>query len=90
MLTSDHLPSTLAGCPPSPATRSEERQRAIGRRVQHERMRADLTRLDLVDRAGVDRITLQRIEAGTTDARLSWLLRIAGALAIPLADLVRE
>ncbi len=53
-------------------------------------MRADLTRLDLVDRAGVDRITLQRIEAGTTDARLSWLLRIAGALAIPLADLVRD
>ncbi|WP_075001113.1 helix-turn-helix domain-containing protein [Streptomyces qinglanensis] len=67
-----------------------ERQRAIGRRVQHERMRANLTQLDLVDRAGIDRITLQRIEAGTTDARLSWLLRIAGAIGVPLADLVRE
>ncbi|SES02955.1 Helix-turn-helix [Streptomyces qinglanensis] len=53
-------------------------------------MRANLTQLDLVDRAGIDRITLQRIEAGTTDARLSWLLRIAGAIGVPLADLVRE
>jgi transcriptional regulator with XRE-family HTH domain len=65
-----------------------ERRRAIGRQIQHERMRANLTQLQLVEAAGVDRITLQRIEAGTTDARLSWLLRIARALDIPLSDLV--
>ncbi|WP_338146370.1 helix-turn-helix transcriptional regulator [Streptomyces boncukensis] len=67
-----------------------ERRRTIGRRIQHERMQANLTQEHLRDLSGVDRATLQRIEAGTTDARLSWLLRIADALDTPLADLLRE
>ena len=66
------------------------RRRAIGRRIHDERMRANLTQETLCHRAHVDRATLQRIEAGTTDARLSWLLRIAEALGVPLADLVHE
>ncbi|NGO69309.1 helix-turn-helix transcriptional regulator [Streptomyces sp. SB3404] len=53
-------------------------------------MQANLTQEHLRDLSGVDRATLQRIEAGTTDARLSWLLRIADALDTPLADLLRE
>lgn len=70
--------------------RTRARRVAIGRRVQQERIRANLTQEGLRDASGVDRATLQRIEAGTTDARLCWLLRIADALGVPLADLVRD
>ncbi|MYY07313.1 helix-turn-helix domain-containing protein [Streptomyces sp. SID4913] len=34
--------------------------------------------------------TVHRIEYGTSDPRLSMLLRLAAALGVPLADLVRE
>lgn len=37
----------------------------------------------------IDRRTYQRIEAGTSDPRYGDLLRIAQALGVPLADLVR-
>lgn len=67
-----------------------DRQRAIGLQVQRARMKANLTQDDVVDRSGVDRSSLQRVEAGGTDARLSWLLRIAAAIGVPLSDLVRE
>lgn len=66
------------------------RRQAIGRQIQHERMRANLTQLQVVELSGVDRITLQRIEAGTTDAKLSWLLKIARVIDIPLSHLVRD
>lgn len=36
------------------------------------------------------RLTLQNIESGATDARYSWLLRIARALDMPVADLLRD
>ncbi|MFI0860961.1 helix-turn-helix transcriptional regulator [Streptomyces smyrnaeus] len=50
---------------------------------------ADLTQEGLRELSGVDRTTVRRIEAGTTDARLSRLLRVASALGVPLTDLVR-
>lgn len=46
-------------------------------------MDANLTQEQLRDRSGVERLTIQRIESGATDARLSWLLRIAEALDVP-------
>ncbi|MBQ1161061.1 helix-turn-helix transcriptional regulator [Streptomyces sp. A73] len=51
---------------------------------------ADLTQEGLRELSGVDRTTVRRIEAGTTDARLSRLPRVASALDVPLTDLVRE
>lgn len=65
------------------------RQRQIiGGRVRTARMWANLTQEALRDLSGVDRATIQRIEAGTTDARLSWLLAISHALRIPLDQLL--
>ncbi|MFF5631561.1 helix-turn-helix domain-containing protein [Streptomyces sp. NPDC012623] len=39
--------------------------------------------------AGIDRVTLQRVEAGE-DTLVSTLLRIAPALEVPLSELVVE
>lgn len=64
------------------------RRRAVGNRVRAARIDADLTQERLRDLSGVERLTIQRIEAGTTDARLSWLLRIADALGIHVRDLL--
>jgi transcriptional regulator with XRE-family HTH domain len=77
--------------PPDPQPdRILDRRRAIGRRVRDTRLRANLTQEGLRDLSGVDRATIQRIEAGGTDARLSWLLLIADALGIEVGDLVHE
>ncbi|PJN01063.1 DNA-binding protein [Streptomyces sp. CB01201] len=65
-----------------------QRRRAVGNRVRGARIDADLTQERLRDLSGVERLTIQRIEAGSTDARLSWLLRIADALGIHVRDLL--
>jgi DNA-binding XRE family transcriptional regulator len=91
MLTRDLFRHSVCRVPadPPPDWVLLERRR-IGARVSEARMRANLTQGKLCDKSGVDRITLQRIEAGTTDARLSWLLRIAKALDKSVSDLLRE
>lgn len=53
-------------------------------------MWCNLTQERLAERAGVSRDTVQRIEHGLIDPRLSYLSRIARELGCPLADLVRE
>lgn len=62
-------------------------RRVIGARVRAERLHQNLTQESLYLAARVDRVTLQRVEAGE-DVRLSTLLRIAHVLGVPLADLV--
>lgn len=66
------------------------RRRAIGDRVREKRLHANLTQEGLRDISGVERLTIQRIESGATDARISWLLRIADALDTPLSRLLGE
>ncbi len=73
--------------PPDPAWLLQQR-RAIGGRIQAARMWANLTQEALRDLTGVSRETIQKIEAGTTDARLSWLLSISHALHVPLDELL--
>lgn len=51
-------------------------------------MWANLTQEAMRDLTGVSRETIQKIEAGTTDARLSWLLAISHALHVPLDELL--
>jgi len=63
--------------------------RALGARIQAQRLHRNLTQERLAERAGIDRSTVQRIEGGYTDPKFSHLLRIAQALDIPLAHLVR-
>ncbi|SDN17400.1 DNA-binding transcriptional regulator, XRE-family HTH domain [Streptomyces wuyuanensis] len=63
-------------------------RRRIGLRVRDARMYADLTQERLAHRAGIDRSTVQRIEAGE-EMKISHLLLIARELRIHVADLLR-
>ncbi|PWG08801.1 XRE family transcriptional regulator [Streptomyces sp. V2] len=60
----------------------------VGSRVRAERMRQNLTQERVFLAAGVDRRTLQAIEAGQANPSLATLLRIAYVLDTPLVDLV--
>lgn len=66
------------------------RRQAIGDRIRARREASNLTQEQLSYRTGITRLTIQRIESGATDARISWLLRIAADLDAPLADLLGE
>src|SRR2546430_1337207 len=66
------------------------RRQAIGDRVRSEPEYANLSQEQLGYRAGITRLTIQRIESGATDARIGWLLRIAADLGVPLADLLGD
>ncbi|MCM2427400.1 helix-turn-helix domain-containing protein [Streptomyces sp. RKAG337] len=66
------------------------RRQAIGQRIRSTREHAHLTQEALAGATGLDRSTIIRIEAGSSSTFLDHLLLIAGALGVPLADLVRE
>jgi transcriptional regulator with XRE-family HTH domain len=66
------------------------RRRAIGARVRDARTDAGLTQEALGEQAGVDHKTVHRIEYAASDPSLTVLLRIARAVGVPLAHLVRE
>lgn len=65
------------------------RRRAIGDRIRSARLHANLTQEKLAELAGMDRQAINRIEQGHASPRLDNLIRIAEALGLPLADLVR-
>lgn len=67
----------------------DHERRALGDRIRIARLHRDLTQERVYLAAGVSRATLQKIEAGTTDARFSTLLRIARVLGMHVADLLR-
>ncbi|WP_031104252.1 helix-turn-helix domain-containing protein [Streptomyces sp. NRRL S-146] len=66
-----------------------EERRAIGNRIRAERERQNLTQERLILAAGIDRVTIWRVETGE-ESKLSTLLRIARVLGVPLRDLVGE
>ncbi len=72
---------------PDDDTWIRERRQAIGARVRDNRMRLNLTQDQVVLAAGIDRVTLWRVESGE-EAKLSTLLRIAWVLEVALAELV--
>jgi DNA-binding XRE family transcriptional regulator len=51
-------------------------------------MDADLTQEKLAEKTGISRTTLQSIEAGRNDPKMSHLLLIARAVGRPLPDLL--
>ncbi|MEV5941308.1 helix-turn-helix transcriptional regulator [Streptomyces sp. NPDC051994] len=65
-------------------------RRAIGNRIRAGRLDAQLTQMALAERVGVDHKTIHRIEYAQSDPSLGLLLRIADAIGVPLADLVRQ
>lgn len=77
--------------PHDPLTDRELRgRRAIGNRIREARLWRNLTQETLGELSRLDRKTIGRIELGETAARIDWLIRIADALHVPLADLVRD
>lgn len=65
------------------------RRRAIGARIRDARIHVNLSQEKLADRAGMDRQAINRIEQGHQSPILDNLLRIADALGVPLAELVK-
>lgn len=65
------------------------RRRAIGGRIRAARLHAKLTQEMLGELSGIDRQTINRIEQGHAAPRIDSLIRIADAIGVPLADLVR-
>lgn len=64
------------------------RQR-IGDRIREERRRARLTQEEVANRIGLDRPSMVEIEQGQRNMTINTFIRIADALNVPLADLVR-
>lgn len=65
-----------------------DRRQQIGDNIRQHRLWVNLTQDEIARRTGLDRRTVQRVERGETDARLSWLLVIAEAIGVPLTQLV--
>jgi transcriptional regulator with XRE-family HTH domain len=65
------------------------RRRQVGDRIRRVREDHDLTQLDVCERSGIDVATYSRIEQGHASPKLDTLIRIAAAIGVSLADLVR-
>lgn len=70
--------------------RVEDAPAQIGRRVRTERTRRSWTLDDLADRSDVSRRMIVNVEAGSTNASIATLLRLANALEVPLTALVAD
>lgn len=64
-------------------------RRAIGDHIRAARRTRGLSQEKLAELAGMDRQAINRIEQGHQAALIDNLIRIAAALDVPLADLVR-
>lgn len=62
-------------------------RRQIGLRIRDARLHADLTQEELAHHTGIDRSTIQRIEAGG-EIKISHLLVIARTLRVQARDLM--
>ncbi|WP_406168843.1 helix-turn-helix domain-containing protein [Streptomyces sp. NBC_00996] len=65
-----------------------ERRRELGDRIRELRLHANYTQEAFAEITGIDRRTLQRIEAGESDPRYGHLLRIAAVLDTRVSVLV--
>jgi transcriptional regulator with XRE-family HTH domain len=66
------------------------RRRATGDRIRAARLTGKMTQQQVAERIDMDRATYNRIEQGHASPMLDSLIRIADAIGVPLADLVRE
>lgn len=63
-------------------------RRALGDRVRVRRLHQNITQERLAALTGIDRSTIQRIEGGYSDAKVSQLLLIAHELRVHVTDLL--
>ncbi|TXS78709.1 helix-turn-helix domain-containing protein [Streptomyces sp. sk2.1] len=73
-----------------PTDRVLAARRAVGDRIRDARLHANLTQESVALTADISRHSLNRIEHGYGSPLLDTLVRIADAIGVPLADLVRE
>ena len=62
----------------------------IGARIRHYRRLRGMQQLDLAKASHLSRTTIGRVECDANPPNITTLKRIADALAISMADLVRE
>lgn len=65
-------------------------RRAIGDRIRVTRLRSNRTQESVFLAAGMSRSAYQAVEAGSADARISTLLKIATVLGVHVTDLLRS
>lgn len=73
-----------------PPERVIARRRAIGDHIRAARLHANLSQEQVALGAGMTLAPYNRIEQGHSAALIDSLIRIADAIGVPLADLVRE
>jgi transcriptional regulator with XRE-family HTH domain len=61
----------------------------VADQIRRVREHHNLTQHDVCGRSGIDIATYSRIEQGHSSPLLDTLIRIADAIGVPLADLVR-
>jgi transcriptional regulator with XRE-family HTH domain len=61
----------------------------VGEQIRRIREHHNLTQLDVCGRSGVDLATYSRIEQGHSSPKLDTLIRVADAIGVELAELVR-
>ncbi|MEV8353213.1 helix-turn-helix domain-containing protein [Streptomyces niveus] len=75
---------------PPPTERVAARRRAIGEQIRAARLYANLTQEAIALRIDMTLSSYNRIEQGHASPLLDTLIRIADAIGVPLAELVRE
>ncbi|WP_405617674.1 helix-turn-helix domain-containing protein [Streptomyces sp. NBC_01511] len=73
-----------------PTDRVLARRRAIGDQIRAACLYAHLTQETVALRAGMGLVSYNRIEQAHSSPLLDTLIRIADAIGVPLAELVRE
>lgn len=75
--------------PTPPTDRVLARRRAVGEQIRRVREHHNLTQHDVCGRSGIDIASYSRIEQGHASPKLDTLIRIADAIGVDLAELVR-
>lgn len=75
--------------PTPPDDRVLARRRQIGEQIRQVREHHNLTQREVCELTGIDVASYSRIEQGHSSPLLDTLIRIADAIGVPLADLVR-
>ncbi|MFJ5638632.1 helix-turn-helix domain-containing protein [Streptomyces sp. NPDC093223] len=75
--------------PTPPTERVIARRREVGEQIRRVREHHNLSQADVCGRSGIDLATYSRIEQGHSSPLLDSLIRIADAIGVDLAELVR-